>query len=132
MINPIEIAIQKQKFLPLNKKTMENQKDITVDYAAAIPVGHHVKVCKYKTVSGDLLEGLWIKDHDTGIEYGMSHHFEDRKLVSFSKTEVWPFDVRPDLKIEIQVEGKVLRCRLMSLKVSNDWKVQTRMLIELV
>ncbi len=117
---------------------MENTQDLTFDFVAAIPVGHRVEVVQFKEVSVDKkgresekpVDGLWLKDLDTGIEYGMDDHFEKRKFVVWCRAEAWPFDVRKELVVDKKFEGKVVRCRLMSMRMSSDWQMQTRMLIE--
>ena len=117
---------------------MENIQDLTFDFVAAIPVGHKVEVVQFKEVSVDKkgresetpVAGLWLKDLDTGIEYGLSDHFEKRKFVVWSRVEPWPFDVRKEIVADKKFEGKVVRCRLMSMRMSNDWQMQTRLQIE--
>lgn len=117
---------------------MERIQDLTLDYVAPIPVGNRVEVIQYKEVSTDRkgreeinpVKGLWIKDLDTGIEYGVSQHFEKRKLWIWFEVQVWPLDVREELVVDKKFTGKVLRCRIMSMRSNEDWQLQTRLVIE--
>lgn len=117
---------------------MENVQDLTLDYVAQIPVGHKVEIIQYKTVETDKkgrvtetpVVGLWMKDLDTGIEYGISDHFENRKFVVWNRPEMWPFDIRADLVADKKFAGKVVRCRLMSMRMSQNWQMQTRIQVE--
>jgi hypothetical protein len=117
---------------------MERTQDLTLDYVAPIPVGNRVEVIQYKEVTIDRkgreeinpVKGLWIKDLDTGIEYGVSQHFEKRKLWIWFEVQVWPVDVRSDLVIDKKFTGRVTRCRIMSMRSNEDWQLQTRLFIE--
>jgi hypothetical protein len=105
--------------------------DITVDFAVAIPIGHHVEAIQFKKKGTDkVLIGPWIKDLDTGIEYGMDFHYEDRNLVHFDKITVWPIDIREDLEIDKKIIGRITRCRILTMRISMDWLMQTRLQIE--
>lgn len=117
---------------------MENTQDLTFDFVAEIPVGHKVEVVQYKEVMVDKkgrtsetpVDGLWLKDLDTGIEYGMDDHFDKPSLVVWSRLVVWPFDVRKELVVDKKFEGKVVRCRIMAMRSNQNWQMQTRLLIE--
>jgi hypothetical protein len=103
--------------------------DITVDFAAPIPVGHKVVVIQFKR-KDKVLPGLWITDIDTGVEYGMDFQYEDRNLVNFDKLTVWPIDIRTDLEVDKKVEGRISRCRVLTMRSSMNWIMQTRLQIE--
>ncbi len=113
--------------------------DITVDYVAPIPLGHKVEIIQFKkkkkNISGNketekILIGPYIKDLDTGIEYGMDFHFEDRSLMNFNKVTVWPIDIRNDLEIDKKIEGSITRCRILTMRINMDWMMQTRLQIK--
>lgn len=113
--------------------------DVTVDFAAPIPIGHKVEVIQFKKKeksifnskeSEKVLIGLWIKDIDTGIEYGMDFHYEERNTVNFNKVTVWPIDIRSDLEIDKKIEGRITRCRILTMRSSMNWLMQTRLQIE--
>lgn len=103
--------------------------DITVDFAAPIPVGHKVVVIQYKRKE-KVLPGHWIMDVDTGIEYGLDFQYEDRSNVNFNKPTVWPLDVRTDLEVDTKIEGYIRRCRVMTMRWNMNWQMQTRLQIE--
>ena len=113
--------------------------DITVDYAAPIPVGHKVEVIQFKKKekgffskkeTEKVLIGLWIKDLDTGIEYGMDFHYEDKSTVFFGNVTMWPIEIREDLEIDKKFVGRVTRCRILTMRLNLDWQMQTRLQLE--
>ncbi|MFH2141068.1 MAG: hypothetical protein ABIJ97_01500 [Bacteroidota bacterium] len=105
--------------------------DITLDFVAPIPTGHNVEVIQFRKKNSDkALIGLWIKDINTGIEYGMDFHYEDRNLVQFNHVSVWPIDIRDDLEIDKKIIGCVTRCRILTMRVNLNWQMQTRLQIE--
>lgn len=113
--------------------------DITVDFAAPIPIGHKVELIQFKKIEKSIfskketekvLLGIWIKDQDTGIEYGMDFHYEDRSSVNFNKVSVWPIDIRQDLEIDKKIIGRIVRCRIMTMRLNMNWLMQTRLQIE--
>ena len=117
---------------------MEQIQDLTLDFVAPIPVGNRVEIIQYNEISVDRkgreeafpIKGFWIKDLETGIEYGMSHHFEKRKLWIWHEVQQWPLDVRNDLVIDKKFSGKVIRCRIMAMRSSDNWQMQTRLQVE--
>lgn len=105
------------------------KQDITVDFAAPIPLGHKVEVVQFKK-KDKILIGPWIKDIDTGIEYGMDFHYEDRGFLHFDKLTVWPVDIRSDIDVDKKITGTITRCRVLTMRLNLDWLMQTRLQIE--
>ncbi|MFH2095617.1 MAG: hypothetical protein ABIJ16_07935 [Bacteroidota bacterium] len=104
--------------------------DITVDYVAPIPAGNMVEIVQFRDAKGKPLTGIWIKDLMTDVEYGMDFHYENRNIVQWDMPTVWPAEVRSDLEVDKKLRGIVRKCRVMTMRSSKNWMMQTRLSIE--
>ncbi|MFH2143442.1 MAG: hypothetical protein ABIJ97_13540 [Bacteroidota bacterium] len=117
---------------------MEPTQDITLDYAAPIPLGHKIEVSNFVYVETDRkgreqtdeIPGFMVRDLTTGIEYGMNKHYDKSKLISFYNVSTLPLERRSDIRLVKKFTGTVARCRILTVRVADNWVMQTRLVIE--
>lgn len=110
----------------------------TLDYVAPIPIGHRVELAEFHELKTDrkgrtteqAIRGYWIKDLDTGIEYGMDRHYIAQGFAKYNQAEEYPIQIRADLTSVRIVAGKVTVRRVLTQRSSQDWQIQTRIAIQ--
>ncbi len=112
-------------------------KTSTVVYSAPIPVGHRVEVTWYGESSCKLFGGSKttvreyepiIRDLDTGVEYASDFVYG----TGSSKKPDTPLEVSAEVQAEEieSVRGRVVACRVVTLRGFSDYDVQTELTIE--
>ncbi len=110
---------------------------IDVVYPAPVPVGHRVRITWYEIETRGFFGGKeskahepWIIDLDTGVEY-LSDRLVGRSGAKFPDQ---PVDVADDAKTSATavrtLEGRVTRCRVVSVRSFSEFDVQTHLLVE--
>jgi hypothetical protein len=111
-----------------------------VDCVAPIPIGHAVEVRVMKEPKKGFLSRRvdakyqpkqpWVKDLDTGVEYAVLWQYSDAAVVHMAPGTEYPERLRGDLEEVERVTGEVVSCRVLTLPGGENWKVQTRLELE--
>ena len=111
-----------------------------VDGVAPIPVGHSVEFRIMEEPKKGFLsrridakyqsQQPWVKDLDTGVEYGVLWQYSDATAVRMVPGVEYPEALRGDLEKIERVTGEVVSCRVLTLPSGENWKIQTRLEVE--
>ena len=111
-----------------------------LDSVAPIPVGHQVEVRVLQEPKKGFLSRRvdakhqpkqpWVKDLDTGVEYGVLWQYNDATAVRTTPGEEYGEALRGDLEALETVKGEVLSCRVLTIPGGERWSVQTRLTID--
>ena len=113
---------------------------VLVDCAAAIPVGHRVEIRVLKEPEGGFLSRRtgskvqvnqpWVKDLDTGVEYGLYWQYSATgALQGYAGQDFGP-SMRGELETVKTVTGTVAGCRVLTIGSGDGWRLQTRLVVE--
>lgn len=112
-----------------------------VDGVAPVPVGHRVEVRVLKEpdagwfsrrIGADTQpDQPWVKDLDTGVEYGVYWQVSDVTALDGNPGQVFGAHLRTDLEQLRAVTGRVVACRVLTLGSGDGWRVQTRLELDL-
>ncbi len=115
------------------------KKVVLVDCAAPVPVGHKVQVRNLKEEERGFLsrrvgskhqvDQPWVRDLDTGVEYGVYWQYADLNAVPGEPGVDFGGVVRGDLEEVAVVTGQVMACRVMTI-TGERWRIQTRLVLE--
>jgi len=114
-------------------------KTILVDCAAPIPVGHRVEVRVLKEPEAGFLSRRsgskhqinqpWVKDLDTGVEYTVYWHNSNFGSIMGAPGQDFGATLRSDLETVSTHTGVVTACQVLTISGSENWRLQTRLVI---
>jgi hypothetical protein len=130
------------EYEPPQRRQMRNTTELRyeeflMDYAAPIPVGHRVEIVVFRSNRG-LFKGKnkepdmchpWCRDLETGIEYGAHWHYQDAASLRFGSGNKYPPKRIQELEVFRKSVGKVVACRILTERASENWQMQTRLVI---
>jgi hypothetical protein len=113
--------------------------EISVIYAAPIPVGHRVEIRWYSRSKAGLFGASKtqsrefepvIKDLNSGIEY-LSDFVVERGSAKYPKVPLKvASELLEDLEVSRTLVGKVTACRVVTIRGFSEYDVQTHLSIE--